>query len=321
VLHDLGVVKHAEPFTRLVHQGLILGMSYRWYAKVDGAGNVLTAYPGNAPVEADGQGGWRLLGSGEAVELRWANESQIVMQEGAPVHAEHRVAVVPVAEKMSKSRGNVVNPDEVIEEYGADSLRLYEMFMGPLEQSKPWQTAGLLGVRRFLDRVHNVASRTLSAEAMELETARLVHRTVKKVTEDIAGMRFNTAISAMMILANHLASQESPSRQAVEALLLCLSPFAPHLCEELWEQLGHSTCIAEASWPSWDEALCVDAEVELAIQVNGKVRGRITVAKDAGEAVVREAALAEPNVQKFLEGKSVRKFIFVPGKIANLIVG
>jgi leucyl-tRNA synthetase len=223
-------------------------------------------------------------------------------------------------EKMSKSRGNVVNPDDVVRDHGADALRVYEMFMGPLEQVKPWQTAGLQGVRRFLDRVHVIGTRT-PGDAMDDETARLVARTVKKVGEDIEAMRFNTAVSAMMILANHLQGIAAPPREAIEKLVLCLSPFAPHLAEELWAVLGHPPSIADVPWPTFDPALCVDAEVEIAVQVNGKVRGRITIARDADEALARERALADPALVPHLAGKQVRKIVYVPGRIVNVIVG
>jgi leucyl-tRNA synthetase len=223
-------------------------------------------------------------------------------------------------EKMSKSRGNVVNPDDVVREYGADALRVYEMFMGPLEQVKPWQTAGLQGVRRFLDRVE-VLGRREAATTMDEETARLVARTVKKVTDDIETMHFNTAVSAMMILVNHLHGLDAPPREAMEKLVLCLAPFAPHLAEELWERLGHPPSIADAEWPSYDPALCVDAEVEIAVQVNGKVRGRITIARDADEATAREMALADDGAKPHLTGKTVKKVVYVPGRIVNLIVG
>jgi leucyl-tRNA synthetase len=175
-------------------------------------------------------------------------------------------------------------------------------------------------MRRFLDRVHAIAHRPLADEALDGETAKLVHRTVKKVTEDIEALRFNTAISAMMILANHLAGQPSPSREAVEKLLLCLSPYAPHLAEELWSTAGHAASIADAPWPSYDEALTIDDVVELAVQVNGRVRGRILLPRDAESDQAREAALQEPNVAKHVEGRAVKKFIYVPGRIANLIV-
>jgi leucyl-tRNA synthetase len=236
------------------------------------------------------------------------------------MHREFGVRLVVVAEKMSKSRGNVVNPDAIVEEFGADSLRLYEMFMGPLEQSKPWQTSAIQGVRRFLDRVHGLAMRDLSPETTADETARLVHRTIKKVGEDIEALRLNTAISSMMILSNHLSSIKQPPRDAVERLVLCLSPFAPHIAEEIWSSLGHGASIAQSPWPDYDPSLCEDALVEMAVQVNGKVRGRVTIAKDAETKVVETAALADAGVQRFIGERSVKKTIYVPGKILNIII-
>ncbi len=321
VLFDVGVVKHAEPFSKLVHQGMVLGMAYRWYAVLDDDGKVVRALDGDdARVEYDRESGTYSL-EGATVEPRYVNESNVDTSDGVPKHKEHGVKLAPVAEKMSKSRGNVVNPDDVVAEFGADSLRIYEMFMGPLEQVKPWQTSGIQGVRRFLDRVHKVATGTLTDAAMDEETAKLVHRTVKKVTEDIEALRLNTAISAMMILTNHLNGLDAAPKEAVEKLVLCLSPLAPHLAEELWETLGHKPSIANADWPTWDEALCVDDVVEIAVQVNGKVRGRVSLARDADEAAARAAALADENVQKFIGDKSVRKLIYKPGRILNVIVG
>jgi leucyl-tRNA synthetase len=315
VLFDLGVVKHPEPFTKLVHQGMILGepqlLGYR-----DASGAWVSLQRVNTASEppADRDSDAALT----AVKL---TETDVIKKDGHWVLAAHpEVRVQSVAFKMSKSRGNVVNPEDVIQEFGADSLRVYEMFMGPLEQVKPWQTSGIQGVRRFLDRVHAVATRSLSSDPMDPETARLVHRTVKKVEEDIEALRLNTAVSAMMILTNHLAGQEHPSREAIERLSLCLSPFAPHLGEELWSLLGHEESVARAAWPAYDAALTVDDVVELPVQVNGKVRGRVSLPRDADEAAARRAALADENVQKFVGGKPVRKLVYVPGRILNVIV-
>jgi len=194
------------------------------------------------------------------------------------------------------------------------------MFMGPLEQMKPWQTAGIQGVRRFLDKVEGVASRELEAGEGTLETKKLVHRTVKKVGDDIDSLRFNTAVSSMMILVNHLAGLEKPPRDAVEKLVLCLAPFAPHLGEEIWERLGHAPSVANAPWPAFEPALCEDDEREIGVQVNGKVRGRAMLAVTATEDDARKAGLADPNVAKFVEGKTLRKVVYVPGKILNFIV-
>jgi leucyl-tRNA synthetase len=322
VLFDIGVVKHPEPFQKLVHQGLILGMVYRFYATVDDQERILAAYDGDAAIDKNAETGeLRLRDGGDVVVARYVVEKDVVVREGSPTHHEYGVKLVPTAEKMSKSRGNVINPDTVVEEFGADSLRLYEMFMGPLEAAKPWQTSGLQGVRRFLDRVDAICSRPIAATPSDAATAKLVARSVKKVGEDIDAMRLNTAISTMMIWANHLNSSDAPPRDAVEALVLCMSPFAPHLAEELWERLGHSPSICGQPWPSYDPALCVDDTIEMGVQVNGKMRGRITLKQDASEDEARDAALGEPNVQKFVGEKSVKKTIYVAGKILNLIVG
>jgi leucyl-tRNA synthetase len=323
VLFDVGVVKHAEPFSKLVHQGMMLGQAFRWYAVTDGDGALARALDGDAPeVLYDREAGkHHVEGTSEAVEARWLGPEDVRWDGATARHPVHGVKLVAVSEKMSKSRGNVVNPDHVVDEFGADSLRVYEMFMGPLEQVKPWQSSGIQGVRRFLDRVHAVSSRPLEGE-LGPETLRQLHKTVKKVTEDIEALRYNTAISAMMIFTNHLAGLPAVPREAVEKLVLCLSPFAPHLAEELWQaSLGASTSLALAAWPTHDEALCLDDVIELPVQVNGKIRGKVTIAREAPEDVAREAALAEENVQKFVAGKAVRKVVYVPGRILNVIVG
>jgi leucyl-tRNA synthetase len=251
LLFDVGVVKHPEPFTRLVHQGIILGENN---------------------------------------------------------------------EKMAKSRGNVINPDDVVRDYGADSLRMYEMFMGPLEQVKPWQTSGIQGVRRFLDRVFKVCTGALDDGPGDDQTLRLLHKTIKKVGDDFDGMRFNTAVSALMILTNHLASIERVSRSCAQTLVLLVSPIAPHLGEELWQRLGHSESLANEPWPTYDEALVRDEDVEIGVQVNGRVRGRITTARDASEGAAMELARAQSNIAAHLDGKTIRKVIYKPGQILNIIV-
>ena len=226
-------------------------------------------------------------------------------------------------QKMSKARGNVINPDDVVREYGADALRLYEMFMGPFEQVKPWQTSGIEGVYRFLERVWNVATGPVSRgdEGCDEATARLVHKTIKKVTLDIEAMHFNTAISAMMILVRRLGGLPAVPFQAVRTLALLLSPFAPHLCEEIWSHLGFPHSLAYEPWPEFDSALTHDDLVEIGVQVNGKLRGTVTIPVDADEVFAREAALAEERVRTHLDGKTVKKFIYVKGKIANFLVG
>ncbi len=319
VLFDIGIVKDPEPFTKLVHQGMMLGQSFRYYKLVTG-GPLDPLIDGDDPdVEYDRESGkYHFVRTGEPVEAVWVGSGEVCWDGATPYYGA--VKLVAVSEKMSKSRGNVVNPDQVVDEFGADGLRVYEMFMGPLEQVKPWQTSGIQGVRRFLDRVHAVASGPVT-ETMGAETAKLVHKTVKKVTEDIEALRYNTAISAMMILTNHLHGLDAVPREAAEKLVLCLSPFAPHLSEELWHHQGRFGGVSYVAWPTFDAALCVDDVVELPVQVNGKVRGKVTLPRDATEDVVRLAALADENVQKHIAGKELRKVVYVPGRIVNVIVG
>jgi leucyl-tRNA synthetase len=315
VLFDVGVVKHPEPFSKLVHQGPILGMVLHFAENKPGddGKTFLLGDPDVAPASAETVEKY----VSEAEALAWKTGSRTDLF----VHTKLGRMLVPVAEKMSKARGNVVNPDGVVEEFGADSLRVYEMFMGPLEQMKPWQTAGIQGVRRFLDKLEAVASRELAPGEGSAETRKLVHRTVKKVGDDIDALRFNTAVSAMMILTNHLAALEKPPRGATEMLTLSLAPFAPHLAEELWERLGHAPTVFDTAWPAFDPALIEDDEREIGVQVNGKVRGRVMLPVAASEDDARKLGLADPNVAKFVEGKTLRKVVYVPGKILNFIVG
>jgi leucyl-tRNA synthetase len=231
---------------------------------------------------------------------------------------------------MSKARGNVVNPDKVVDQYGADSMRLYEMFMGPLEATKPWSMDGVEGVYRFLGRVWRLAiddraeqmklSDAVRDVAPDRETLRRLHQTIKKVTEDLDGMRFNTAIAAMMEFTNFLTKLEVRPRSTLEALVLLLSPFAPHLAEELWSALGHATSLAYQSWPSYDEALTRADEIEIPVQVNGKLRSKVVVPADIDEAGLKAAALADERIKSLIEGKQIRKVIVVPGKLVNLVV-
>ena len=225
--------------------------------------------------------------------------------------------------KMSKSVGNVVNPDVVIEAYGADSLRLFEMFLGPLEAVKPWSEKGIEGVHRFLRKVHRECmspKKHLPGEETDKDTLRLLHETIFKVTEAIEDLRFNVAISQMMILSNHMQKAESYSIQSAKALLQLLAPFAPHLAEELWEKLGGSPSIADHPWPKAREELLVADEITIVFQVNGKLRGQAQFPKDAAKDDVIAAAKTDAKVQSFLEGKEIVKEIYVPGKLVNLAV-
>ncbi|MEK5232937.1 leucine--tRNA ligase [Lysinibacillus sp. FSL K6-0232] len=230
-------------------------------------------------------------------------------------------------EKMSKSKGNVVNPDEIIASHGADTLRLYEMFMGPLEASVAWSTNGLDGARRFLDRIWrlfvNEETGALSAKIQASNDQTLeksYHQTVKKVTEDYEGIRFNTAISQMMVFINDCYKAEVIPTAYAEGFVKMLAPIAPHIAEELWQLLGHETTLTYEQWPTYDEAKLVDDEVEIAVQVAGKVRAKIVVAKDASKEDIEEVALADSKVQEYMAGKNLVKIIVIPGKLVNIVV-
>ena len=223
------------------------------------------------------------------------------------------------SEKMSKSRGNVINPDDIVREFGADVLRLYEMFMGPLDAVKPWQSAQILGVARFRDRFYAVATRELS-DAIDADTRKKLHKTIEKVTRDVEAMAFNTAISAMMVFLTDLAAHERPPREGVLALTLLLSPFAPHVAEEAWKHLGHERSLAYEPWPAYDETLTIDETQEMPVQVNGKVRGHVTLPRGASESVAREASLGVAGVRAAMGGKAIRRFVYVPDTIINVVV-
>lgn len=225
-------------------------------------------------------------------------------------------------EKMSKSRGNVVNPDDIVSAQGADALRMYEMFMGPLEAVKPWQTSQVAGVVRFIQRAYNVVATAAMNKATEMddETLRIMHKTMKKVTEDIETMSFNTAISALMVFTNHLQSLgDKVPLEAAEKLALMVSPFGPHLGEECWNMLGHEQSLAYEPWVEYDEDLCVDKTISIGVQVNGKARGEITIPADADQDVALAAAREVDRVKAQIEGKDIKKVIYVPGRILNLI--
>jgi len=228
--------------------------------------------------------------------------------------------------KMSKSRGNVVNPDEVVKEYGADSMRLFEMFMGPLEEMKPWSTRGVEGVYRFLNRVWrlytdeegNLDPAVKNVE-ISADVERLFHATVKKVGEDIEELHFNTAISQMMILVNELTKTELRPLQVLEPLVLLLAPFAPHLAEELWQKLGHASSLAHEPWPAFDESKIQQQTVEVVFQVNGKIRAKSSVPVDSDESLLKRLAYAEQNVKQHLDGKQIVKEIVVKNKLVNFV--
>jgi leucyl-tRNA synthetase len=323
VLFDRGHVHTPEPFQKLVNQGMILGeVEYTGFQK---AGMWASA----EDVDYDGKVA-RAKGTGEDYAVVKLDEDaaekkgdHFVLKEIPQVRIDAR------AFKMSKSRGNVINPDHVVQEYGADSLRLYEMFMGPLEAVKPWSMRGVEGVYRFLGRVWRlfIDDRSESLKLVDAvrdvpadkATVRKLHQTIQKVTEDLEEMRFNTAISAMMELTNHLTPLAERPRSVLQPFVLLLSPFAPHLAEEVWRALGHQHSLAYEPWPKYDPALTKEDEVEVPVQVNGKLRSKLTVPAGIAEAALREAALGDTKVKELIAGKQIRKVIVVPGKLVNIV--
>ena len=223
-------------------------------------------------------------------------------------------------EKMSKSRGNVVNPDDVVRDYGADTLRLYEMFIGDFEKAAPWSTSSIKGCRRFVERVWNLRDKVNGEEGRSKALEKALNRTIKKVTEDIEDMKFNTAIAAMMSLLNEVDKVGSLSNEDYKTIINLLNPFAPHVTEELWEERGFEGFCSLADWPEYDESLCVDSEVEIAVQVNGKLKDRITVAVDADQDTVLASAKKSQKVAAELESGNVVKEIYIKGKLVNIVV-
>ena len=228
----------------------------------------------------------------------------------------------PDHNKMSKSRGNIVNPDEIVSGLGADSLRLYEMFMGPLTDMKPWDTKGILGVRRFLEKVWGLQDKIAEFPADgNLKNKRLLHQTIKKVADDIEGLSFNTAISQMMILINAWKDSPGIPKEDFSTFLKLLAPFAPHVAEELWEILGKPMSIFYEEWPRPKAEFLKTDEVTVVIQINGKKREAISLPLGVSEEAVRKAVLANPRVVKYTKGKVIRRWVYIPGKIVNIVVG
>jgi leucyl-tRNA synthetase len=321
VLFDHECVSTAEPFQRLVNQGMILG-------DVE-----LTGYrdPSGAWVSLSDVKDRKHRRTGEDLTPVKLEPEQVEKRGESTVLADDpKIVVESRAYKMSKARGNVVNPDDIVKDYGADSLRLYEMFMGPLEATKPWSMSGVEGVARFLGRVWRMVADD-RAEDVQLDPAvqdvepteeqlRVLHKTIKAVTDDTQRLSFNTAISRMMEFVNEIGQLDPRPKSLLDPFVLILSPYAPHLAEELWEVLGHSDTLAYEPWPEYDESLLVETTMELPVQVNGKVRGRITVSADADSKTIEQTARDDETVARNLDGKAVAKVIVVPGRLVNFVV-
>ncbi len=320
VLYDAGIVPSPEPFEKLVHQGMILGeLEFTKY--VDAEGQSVSAE--HVRSGKDSRSGQELQDETVDPEAVTKRGDHFVLVDDETVRVDAR------AHKMSKSRGNVVAPDEVIAAYGADAFRLYEMFMGPLEQVKPWNTRGVEGTHRFLNRVWRLVAaedggglnETVQDSPPSTEQLRSLHRTIAKVTEDIESLHFNTAIAALMEFANAATKWPVLPRAVVEPIVLILAPLAPHIAEELWERLGHEDSLAYAAWPEFDAELLKTETIVIPVQVNGKIRGRIEIPADATEDLVLELAREDGNVSRYLRGKRVTRAIYVPERIVNFVIG
>ena len=293
VLYDMGRVSTKEPFQKLFNQGMILSFAYKDKRGV------------------------------------YVNYHDVDFSNDRPRHKKTGEELTESVEKMSKSIGNVINPDEVVAEYGADTLRLYEMAMGPLEATKPWNTRDVAGVHRFLHRVWRmiIDSETgkLSGSIRDIEpdeeSLRILHKTIKKVTGDIETMGFNTAVSAMMIFVNEMLNRPVKPKSVMEQFVLILSPLAPHICEELWSRLGHANTLAYEPWPTFDANLVQDVEIEVPIQINGKVRSRLQVPADIDEEHLKQQALADEKIRQLIGEQKVRKIIVARKRLVNIVIG
>ena len=322
-LFDLGISCKEEPFAKLVNQGMIQGRSNFVYRIKDTNTFVSLGLKDQhdvTPIHVDVN-----IVHNDVLDLdafkAWRPEyadAEFILEDGKYVCGW-------AVEKMSKSMYNVVNPDYIVETYGADTLRLYEMFLGPINQSKPWDSNGIDGCFRFLRKCWNLffdknGEWAVKEEAATKENLKSLHKLIKKVTEDIETFSYNTAIPAFMIATGELAQQKCVSREVLEKLVVLLAPFAPHVAEELWEKLGHTTTVCDAEWPIFDESHLKEDSVTLSVSFNGKTRFTLDFPADASADAIREATLASEQAQKYLEGKNVVKVIVVPGRIVNIVI-
>ncbi len=324
VLYDLGLVSTTEPFQKLLSPGMIQGKSYRYFSEDTEAdpkyySSEDVRFEGETPVH---------VGSGAELNELWVAPSDVRWKETEiPLAPDVDIELEEVIEKMAKSRGNVVNPDDVIAEFGADSLRLFEMFIGPLAKATPWTTEGIPGVARFLQRVYRLfiddasdALRELPEGAGSEAQQKLLARTVHKVGEDYEKLSFNTAISALMVFVRDIEREGPMPREIGEACVRLLAPMAPHLCEEIWQRLGHTHSIALESWPEFDPSLLVEEEVEISVQVQGKLRARVRVPADADQDAAYAVAAANENVARHIAAREPRRLIYVPGRLLNIVL-
>ena len=321
-LYDYGYVCEPEPFKKLINQGMIQGRSNFVYRIKDTntfvSLNLKKDYD-VTPIHVDVN-----IVSNDVLDIdkfrAWRPEfhdAEFILENGKYVCGY-------AIEKMSKSMFNVVNPDDIVERYGADTLRLYEMFLGPIEQSKPWDTNGIDGVNRFLKKLWGLFYKgdncVITDEKPSAEALKSLHKLIKKVTFDIEHFSYNTSVSAFMICINELSAMKCTSREIYNDLVVVLAPFAPHIAEELWHKLGNDTTVCDAKWPEFNEAYLVEQSVKYVVSFNGKPRFNIEVATGTDKAEVERLALTNEAAAKWLDGKTPKKVIVVPNKIVNVVI-
>ena len=316
-LYDLGLVVSPEPFRKLVNQGMIQGRTnfvYRIKGTNTFVSKGLIDQYDTMPIRVDVN-----IVSNDILDLdafrAWRPDfadAEFILEDG-------RYVCGYAVEKMSKSMFNVVNPDVIVEKYGADTLRLYEMFLGPVEQSKPWDTNGIDGVNRFLRKLWTIFGKRADIQRSAQEK-KAMHTLIKKVSQDIENFSFNTSVAAFMIAVNELGKLPAVSVESMDEFARLIAPFAPHIAEEFWHQLGHEGSVADSEWPAWDEEALKEDTVKYPVQFNGKMRFNIEVAAGSDKAAVEAAALADPAAEKWLEGKTPKKVIVVPGRIVNIVI-
>ena len=331
-LYDYGYSCEDEPFKKLVNQGMIQGRSSFVY-RINTSDTSSSSSSSNpvfvsfglkdqydvTPIHVDVN-----IVSADILDIEafkaWRpeyNHAEFILENG-----QYKCGWA--IEKMSKSMFNVVNPDMIVEKYGADTLRLYEMFLGPVEQSKPWDTNGIDGCHRFLKKFWNLCSAgcgdTGTAQTASPEELKSVHKLIKKVSQDIEHFSYNTSISAFMICVNELSQLKSKNKELMKTLVVLIAPFAPHIAEELWEQLGGQGSVCDAAWPTWNEEYLVENTVKLGVAFNGKTRFEMEFAADADNQTIQEAVLADEKAAKYLEGKQIIKVIIVPKRMVNVVI-
>jgi leucyl-tRNA synthetase len=328
-LYDLGYIGFDEPYRKLLNQGMIQGSS-RFVYRLKGTNKFVShgLIDGEAykiedmdPIRVD-------VNFVDGVELdinafkQWRNgeyaNAELILDNG-------KYCCGSEIEKMSKSKFNTVNPDELVNKFGADTFRMYEMFLGPVDQSKPWDTKGIEGVHRFLKKLwrlfnDEIKGKVWNEEKATPEELKVLHRTIRKIEDDTERFSFNTAVSAFMICVNDLADLKCNKREVLESVLIMLTPYAPHISEELWLSLGNNSSVLDASYPAFEEKYVTESSKEYPVSINGKVRTSINIALDATGDQVKEIVLANELIQKWVEGKPVKKFIFVKGKMINVVI-